>query len=221
MGWRAIRIALDRPALLRYQARALLLGAANRDLNIMFPMIAEVDEFVAARRLLDIECGRAERRGEPLPAQLRVGAMFEVPSLSWQLPALLAEVDFISVGSNDLRQFLFASDRGNPRLGERYDVLAPAFLRLLADLARQCDEARVPVGLCGEMAGRPLEAMALIGIGFRSLSMAPRSVGAVRLMLRSLDVAALRSFVSSLLERQRDSLREPLRAFARDHGVAL
>ena len=187
----------------------------------MFPMIADVGEFVAARRLLDVELGRAERRAEPLPARLEVGAMFEVPSLAWQLQALLQEVDFVSVGSNDLRQFLFASDRGNPRVSDRYDVLSPALLRLLGELAARCDSAGVPVAVCGEMAGRPLEAMALIGLGYRSLSMSPRAIGAVRLMLRSLDVAVLRRFIDTLLAERRDSLREPLRSFAQEHDVAV
>ena len=221
MGWRAIRIALDRPHLLRQQLRALIRASAGRPLSLMFPMIADVGEFVAARRLLDVELGRAERRAEPLPARLKVGAMFEVPSLAWQLQALLQEVDFVSVGSNDLRQFLFASDRGNPRVSDRYDVLSPSLLRLLGDLAASCDSAGVPVAVCGEMAGRPLEAMALIGLGYRSLSMSPRAIGAVRLMLRSLDVAVLRRFIDTLLAERRDSLREPLRSFAQEHAVAV
>jgi phosphotransferase system enzyme I (PtsP) len=221
MGWRAIRIALDRPHLLRQQLRALIRASAGRPLNVMFPMIADVGEFVAARRLLDVELGRAERRAEPLPARLRVGAMFEVPSLAWQLQALLQEVDFVSVGSNDLRQFLFASDRGNPRVSDRYDVLSPSLLRLLRELAAGCDSAGVPVAVCGEMAGRPLEAMALIGLGYRSLSMSPRAIGAVRLMLRSLDVAVVRRFIDTLLAERRDSLREPLRSFAQEHDVAV
>ncbi|MFO1058076.1 MAG: phosphoenolpyruvate--protein phosphotransferase [Dongiaceae bacterium] len=221
MGWRAVRIALDRPHLLRQQVRAMIRAAAGRPLSVMFPMIAEVGEFTAARKLLDLELARAARRGEATPERLRVGAMFEVPALAWQMPALLAAVDFISVGSNDLRQFLFASDRGNPRVAERYDVLSPALLRLLRDLARQCQHAGVPLAVCGEMAGRPLEAMALIGLGFRSLSMAPRAVGAVRLMLRSLDVALLRRFLDESLGADEGSLRRSLGGFAERHEVAL
>jgi phosphotransferase system, enzyme I, PtsP len=221
MGWRAIRIALDRPHLLRQQVRALIRACAGRPLTLMFPMIADVAEFVAARRLLEVELGRARRRDEPLPAQLKVGAMFEVPALAWQLPALLREVDFVSVGSNDLRQFLFASDRGNPRVSDRYDVLSPALLRLLRDLVTGCDRAGVPIAVCGEMAGRPLEAMALIGLGYRSLSMSSRAVGAVRIMLRSLDVANLRDFLDVQLADGRDSLRASLSVFAQESGVAI
>ena len=125
------------------------------------------------------------------------------------------------MGSNDLRQFLFASDRGNPRVSDRYDVLSPSLLRLLGELAARCDSAGVPLAVCGEMAGRPLEAMALIELGYRSLSMSPRAIGAVRLMLRSLDVAVLRRFIDTLLAERRDSLREPLRSFAQEHVVAL
>jgi phosphotransferase system enzyme I (PtsP) len=221
MGWRAVRIALDRPHLFRQQVRAMIRAAGGRPLSVMFPMIAEVGEFTAARKLLDLELARAVRRGEPTPERLRVGAMFEVPALAWQLPALLAAADFISVGSNDLRQFMFASDRGNPRVAERYDVLSPAFMRLLRDLARQCQLAGVPVAVCGEMAGRPLEAMALVGLGFRSLSMAPRAVGAVRLMLRSLDLSVLRRFLDEALAADEGSLRRSLGAFAERHDVAL
>ena len=147
--------------------------------------------------------------------------MFEVPALAWQLPALLREVDFVSVGSNDLRQFLFASDRGNPRVSDRYDVLSPALLRLLRDLVAGCDRAGVPIAVCGEMAGRPLEAMALIGLGYRSLSMSSRAVGAVRIMLRSLDVGNLRDFLDVQLADGRDSLRASLSVFAQESGVAI
>ncbi len=221
MGWRAIRIALDRPATLRHQLRALIRGAAGRPLSVMFPMIAEVAEFDRARGVLDLELARARRRGEPLPEALKVGAMFEVPALAWQLPALFGRVDFLSVGSNDLAQFLFASDRGNPALADRYDALSPALLRLLDTVVERSAEARVPISLCGEMAGRPLEAMALIGLGFRRLSMAPPAVGAVRTMVRSLHVGRLRAYLGDLLAGERLSLRRELDAFARDHRIAI
>jgi phosphotransferase system enzyme I (PtsP) len=147
--------------------------------------------------------------------------MVEVPSLLWQLDPLLKHVDFLSVGSNDLMQFLFATDRANPRIAERYDVLCPAVLSLLGDLAARCAAARVPVSLCGEMAGRPLEAMALIGLGYRSLSMSPLSVGPVKTMIRSVDLAGLREYLETLLPLSDSSLRDKLRAFARDHDVAI
>ena len=221
MGWRAIRIALDRPAMLRQQMRALMRAAAGRPLSVMLPMVAEVAEFDKARRIIDMEMARERQRGNKLPETLRVGAMVEVPALLWQLDNLLPRVDFLSVGSNDLIQFLFATDRANPRIAERYDVLAPAVLRLLKQLAEACARAKVPLSLCGEMAGRPLEAMALIGLGYRALSMSPLAVGPVKTMIRSLQVSSLAPYLDSLLVLPDASLRDKLRAFARDHGVAL
>ena len=221
MGWRAIRIALDRPAILRQQLRAMIAAAAGRSLNIMFPMIADVPEFDAARRLFETELNRARRLGAALPADIQVGIMFEIPALAWQLPLLLTCVDFISVGSNDLRQFLFASDRGNPQMSDRYDVLSPPMLRLLDQLVRACGTAGVPLSLCGEMAGQPLEAMALIGLGFRNLSMTPSAVGPIKTMIRSLEVEPLSRYLDSLLSQPAPSLRRKLRAYALDHGVAI
>ncbi len=221
MGWRAIRIALDRPSMLRQQLRALLLAASGRPLHLMFPMVAQVSEYEAARHMLDLEIARLTRQGREPPRALKVGVMFEVPALAWQLPALLARVDFLSVGSNDLQQFLFASDRGNAQLAGRYDTLSPTMLCVLRDLARAGAAAAVPVSLCGEMASRPLEAMALIGLGYRSLSMPSPAIGAVKTMVRSLEVDRLRRFLEPLLERSVPSLREHLRSFARDHDVAI
>ncbi|MGQ9366591.1 phosphoenolpyruvate--protein phosphotransferase [Azospirillum sp. ST 5-10] len=222
LGWRAIRIGLDHPMLLRQQLRALLRAAAGRPaLSVMFPMIAEVAEFDAARRLLDREVERLRTEGYAPPDRLRVGAMIEVPSLVFQLPALLARVDFLSVGSNDLMQYVFACDRGNPRTATRYDPLSPPMLGLLRQLVEACDGAGVPLSICGEMAGRPLDAMALIGIGFRTLSMAPPSVGPVKTMLRSLDVAALRQYMAGLYGRPDHSARTKLRAFAKDHDILI
>jgi phosphotransferase system enzyme I (PtsP) len=145
--------------------------------------------------------------------------MLEVPALLYQLPALLARADFVSVGSNDLLQFFFASDRGSPRQAERYDPLSPPVLSLLWRLAEACGRARVPLTMCGEMASRPLEAMALIGLGFRSLSMPPASLGAVKTMARSLAILPLRQYLQSLLDLPDHSVREKLRGFAQDHGV--
>jgi phosphotransferase system enzyme I (PtsP) len=221
MGWRAIRIALDRPAMLRQQIRALLSAAAGRRLRVMFPMVAELAEFEAARAVLLLECHRAEARGFALPSTIETGVMLEVPALLWQLPALLPAVDFVSVGSNDLIQFLFACDRGNPRLAGRYDSLAPAVLAMLRNLGRQCEEHRVPLSLCGEMAGNPLDAMALIGLGFRNLSMTSSSIGPVKMMIRSLRLAPLEEFLASLIASNDHSLRGKLSAFARDHGVII
>ena len=221
MGWRALRVALDRPVLLRHQLRALIRASAGRTLSIMFPMVTEVAELDAARNLLDREMEIALERGRPLPETLRVGTMLEVPALAYQLPALLQRVDFISVGSNDLFQFLFASDRGSPRLADRYDTLSPAALSFLRGLVEQCDAAEIPISLCGEMAGRPLDAMALVGIGFRNLSMAPSSVGPVKAMVRSLSLMSLQRYLESLQHSAEHSVREKLREFALDHGVMI
>ncbi len=217
MGWRAIRIALDRPAILRRQLRAFVAAAKGRDLKVMFPMISEVAEFDAARRILDLELDRAGRG--KAPKSVAVGAMLEVPALVWQMPALLERVDFLSVGSNDLFQFLFASDRSNPRIADRYDVLSPPVLALLRDIVRRCEEGRVPLTLCGEMAGRPIEAMTLIGLGIHRMSMAPASIGPVKAMILSLERERLASYLSQLENSAEHSLRPRLRNFARDHGV--
>jgi phosphotransferase system enzyme I (PtsP) len=221
LGWRAIRIGLDRPGLLRHQIRALLLAAAGRPLSIMFPMIAEVDEFTRARALVDRELARLDHFGQKRPSQLSVGTMLEVPSLAWQLDTLLPHVDFISVGSNDLLQFLFASDRGNPLVASRYDLLSPAILSFLRHIVLRCREHDVPLTLCGEMSGKPLEAMTLIGLGFRRISMSPAAIGPVKMMVRSLDAQALEIYMDTLYGLPDRSVRERLTQFASKHGVVI
>lgn len=221
MGWRSIRVVLDRPGMLRQQLRALIRAAYGRELDVMFPMIAEVAELDAARRILELELQREREQGGEPPRPLRVGVVLEVPGLMWQLDQLLTKVDFVSVGSNDLFQFMFAADRANPRVAERYDPLSPAPLSLLKSLVRACDAAGVPLSLCGEMAGRSLEAMALVGLGFRNLSMPPAKLGSIKTMIRSLSVGELAAYLDSLLALPDHSLREKLRAFSRDHGVVM
>ena len=221
MGWRAMRMVLDRPAILRTQLRALIRSAAGRPLDLMFPMIAEVAEVTAARQLLTMELERAEQRGEVLPSRLRVGAMLEVPSLFWQLTALLPRIDFLSIGSNDLFQFLFACDRGNPELIGRYDVLSPPVLSFLRELVERCRTAGVTLSICGEMASRPLEAMVLLGLGVRTLSLTPADVGPVKAMLRSLRCGRLAGYLAQLYDLPDHSLRVRLRSYALDHGVQL
>jgi phosphotransferase system enzyme I (PtsP) len=217
IGWRAIRMALDRPALFRTQIRALLRAAAGRELRVMLPMIADVSEFEAARALIDREVTILKRHGRPEPKTLMVGAMIEVPALLWQLDRLLSLADFASVGSNDLLQFLFAADRGNTRV----DALNPAVLKALKLIVVTAKKHDVPLNLCGEMAGRPLEAMALIGLGFRSISMAPASVGPVKAMILSLDAGNLAQRLDELLESKDTSLREELKRFAAEQGVQI
>ena len=221
MGWRAIRIGLDRPAMLRRQLRALLRAAAGRELCVKFPMISEVAELDAARHLLDAERARLAAEDGEGPRSVSVGVMLEVPALLWQLPSLLQRVDFLSIGTNDLAQFIFACDRGNPLLAERYDLLSSPMLALLRHLVRECAAAGKPLSICGEMAGNPIEAMVLIALGFRRLSMAPTAIGPVKTMIRSLDAGALARYLDEIADRPDHSLRRWFEAYARDHAVAL
>ena len=219
MGWRAIRIGLDRPALLRSQLRAMVRAAAGRELSLMFPMIAEVSEFLEAKAILNKEIERASKKEGGAPSKVRVGTMIEVPSIVWQLDHLLREVDFISVGSNDLMQFFFAVDRGNPKISDRYDTLSPSLLNLLREIAQKCEKAGVPLSICGDIAGRPLEAMALLGLGYRNFSMSAETLGRVKEMALSADIKKLESFVNNLCDARDHSVRDQLRAFARDHSI--
>lgn len=221
LGWRSIRITLDRPAVMRSQLRALLRAAQGRELSVMFPMIAEVSEFVQAKHILDKELEHERQAGSPMPTKVLVGTMLEVPALALQLDALLPMVDFVSIGSNDLTQFLFAVDRGNPRIAERYDPLAPAMIRFMRYVAVKCNQYRVSLSVCGEMAGRPLEAMTLIGAGIRNLSLSAPNIGPVKTMIRSLDIGALEAYLNTLLKSPDHSLRNKLKTFALDHGVVL
>ena len=221
LGWRAIRIALDRPVLLRYQVRALLAASAGRILRILLPMISNVAEFNLARAMVDRELERARQLSMPLPRQTLVGAMLEVPALMFMLPQILRSADFVSIGSNDLLQFMFATDRNNPRVARRYDALNPASLTIIRQIVASAAEANGEVSLCGEMAGRPLEAMALIGVGLRTLSMAPANIGPIKMMIRSLDTRELVPFVDKLCGRTDHSLRTRLAAFAAERGIVL
>ena len=221
LGWRAIRMGLDRPALLRLQLRALIAAARGRPLRIMFPLVATVDEFRAGRALVDTEVAWALRRGRPAPSRLDVGAMIEAPSLVWHLDALLPMTDFVSVGTNDLMQYLFAADRGNARVAERYDPLSPPALRALAAIQSACAETGTPVSVCGEMAGRPLEAFTLVALGFERLSMPATGVGPVKQMVLSCDREAARRGVASLLKQTGGSVRNEIETLARKLYVSI
>lgn len=221
MGWRAIRIGLDRPAMLREQLRALVRAAEGRHLYVKFPMIAEIPELERARGLLGLELARAAGEGRMPPASVRIGVMLEVPALLWQLPGLCERIDFLSVGTNDLVQFLFACDRGNPRLADRYDPLSAPMLALLREVVAQTSASAVPLSMCGEMAGNPIEAMVLIALGFRTLSMTGTAIGPVKTMIRSLDAAAVAEYLDEIGARPDHSLRAKLEAYARDHAIAL
>ncbi|MBY6243491.1 phosphoenolpyruvate--protein phosphotransferase [Methylosinus sp. Sm6] len=216
LGWRAIRIGLDRPGLLRMQLRAMLKAAAGRDLRIMFPMIANVAEFEAAKGIALRELAHLERHGHATPSDLRLGAMVEVPSLLWELDSIAARADFLSVGSNDLVQYMYAADRDNTRVAKRYDPLSTPVLRALERIADAGRRAGKTVTLCGEMGGRPLEALALLAIGYRSLSMSPSSIGPVKAMILAANLDEAQVFVATLLAEEdgAPSLREKLREFA-------
>jgi phosphotransferase system enzyme I (PtsP) len=221
MGLRGTRMALGRKAFLPLQIRALLEAGAGHDLWIMFPMIANVTEFLAARAVVEEQCALAEKVGRAPPAALHLGAMIEIPSLVWQLDDLLPKVDFVSVGSNDLMQYVYACDREHPLLSERYDTLSSAFLRLLAQVVERCKAHGVPLTLCGEMAGRPLEAMALLGLGLTSISMTPAAIGPVKTMLLTLNVGKLADFMKERLVAGQENLRADLQRWAENNGVAI
>ncbi|MTI18254.1 phosphoenolpyruvate--protein phosphotransferase [Rhodobacteraceae bacterium RKSG542] len=221
MGWRAIRFGLDRPGLLRTQIRAMLHAAAGRQLKLMFPMVAEVEEFRRAKDYVERELKHLKQHGHPAPSDLRLGVMVEVPSLLWQLEELYQEVDFVSVGSNDLYQFFNAADRGNALVADRFDPLSSGFLRALRHIAQTGANMDVPVTLCGELAGSPLSAMALLGIGYRSLSMSPSSIGPVKTMLLKLDLKKLEEKLLPALEpgKASENIRELLTDFASEYEL--
>jgi phosphotransferase system enzyme I (PtsP) len=221
MGWRALRLSLDRATLMKAQARALIEAAAGRVLRVMFPMVSEPWEYEEARAIIEQQLAWCEKNKKGLPSRVEYGAMLEVPALAEMLDVLLPRVDFVSIGTNDLTQFLFAADRADPRLAERYDWLSPAILRFLRRVVAACDEAGVPVRVCGEMGGRSLEAMALIGIGVRSLSITPAAVGPVKAMVRTLDAAAIRCRMEQLLARPPRDMRKALADWAKRHNVAI
>jgi phosphotransferase system enzyme I (PtsP) len=221
MGWRALRLALEREGLLKVQARALMEAAAGRTLNVMFPMVSEPWEYEAARNLFVGQRAWLAQHNKKLPVAIRYGAMLEVPGLLETLDLMLPYLDFLSVGTNDLTQFLFAADRAHPRLAERYDWLSPIVMRYLARVVRTVSGSKVALGVCGEMGGRPLEAMALLGVGIERLSITPAGVGPVKAMIRSLDLAALRADMPAILAQPSSNPRGQYQAWAEAHQVDL
>jgi phosphotransferase system, enzyme I, PtsP len=215
MGWRSLRVGLDRPALLRRQLRALLLAAGGRTLSVMFPMVATVGEFRAAKALLVAEA----KRVRPSPGSLLIGTMLEVPALMWQLPELLKDADFISVGSNDLLQFLFAADRGTPSLYDRYDFISRPVLDMLEQLVCKASVAGVPVSLCGEAAARPLEALVLAALGIATLSMPASGILPLKAMFSQVDLGAFRSVLSAIRRGGDSGLRGSVATWAREQGI--
>jgi phosphotransferase system, enzyme I, PtsP len=218
MGWRALRLSLERDGLLKAQSRALLEAAAGRTLSVMFPMVSEPWEFHAAKAVFEAQRSWLAEHGKKVPNQVQYGAMLEVPALAEVLDLLLPQIDFLSIGTNDLTQFLFAADRANPKLAERYDWLSVAIMRFIARIVRACGEHGVTVGVCGEMGGRTLEAMALLGLGVRRLSITPASIGPVKAMIRSLELEPLEAIMPALLQAG-GNLRAQLEQWAEDNAV--
>ncbi|MGB6119917.1 MAG: phosphoenolpyruvate--protein phosphotransferase [Mesorhizobium sp.] len=223
LGWRAIRLTLDRPGLLKTQVRALLKASGGRELKLMLPMVSELGEIAKAREIIDTEVRHLSRHAHLLPTTLKLGAMIEVPALLWQLDELMQSVDFVSVGSNDLFQFFMATDRGNTLLSNRFDTLSVPFLRMLRDIVAAGRRNNCPVTLCGELASRPISAMALIGVGFRSVSMSPAAIGPVKAMLTELPVIELEATMNALLDGRAvgASARDILQKFADDRAIPL
>jgi phosphotransferase system enzyme I (PtsP) len=223
LGWRAIRIGLDRPGLLRSQLRALLRATGGRELRLMFPMIAMVEEFDQAKALVEVELTHLRRHGHKLPERVEIGTMLEVPSLLFQLEELLQRVDFLSVGSNDLMQFLYAADRGNTRVSDRFDPLSAPVLRALKDIADKALKHGKPVALCGELASQPIGALALAILGYRSLSLSPSAVGPVKALLIELNCRKGEQAILPLLDQPIGSVsvRHKLESFAAAEGLQL
>jgi phosphotransferase system enzyme I (PtsP) len=214
MGWRALRVALERDGLMKAQARSLLEAAAGRTLNVMFPMVSEPWEFDRAREIFDAQLAWLKGQRRVLPEAIRYGAMLEVPALAEVLDLLLPKLSFLSVGTNDLTQFLFAADRANPKLAERYDWLSPAILRFLARVVGLVAPHGVDLTVCGEMGGRRLEALALIGLGIGRLSITPAAVGPIKALIRSVDAGEIRAAMAAWLAAPPENLRAELAAWA-------
>lgn len=221
LGWRAVRIGLDRPALLRYQLRALISAAAGRRLRVMFPLVTTVAEFDAARALVDRELEWSRKHGRAAPDRVEVGVMVEAPALAWSIPDLKGRADFLSIGTNDLMQYFFAADRGNVRVSDRYDILSTPALRFLKRIREDADAAGLQISICGEAAGRTLEALAFIALGYRRLSMPASGVGPVKRLVLSLDAQETSRALDAMLSANNDSVRAELTAFARERSAAL
>jgi phosphotransferase system, enzyme I, PtsP len=224
MGWRATRIGIDHPHILRTQFRALIEAAAGQPLYVMFPFIAEVSEFDAVRRLFDQELALVSAtsgQGVQLPSLIKIGIMIEIPSILWQLESLMPRLDFVSIGSNDLMQFLFACDRGATRMSDRYDTLSPIMLSVVRSVVTEAAKHNVEVSFCGEMARRPLDALALIGTGIKSLSVAANSIGPLKATIRSASFSELSAYIDTLLASSDASVRHRLADYVRDHRIAI
>ena len=223
LGWRAIRLSLDRPGLFRTQLRALLKAASGRELRIMLPMVTDIGEIEQARAIINREVQHLSRFGHGLPTRLRLGAMLEVPALLFDLEALMRAVDFVSIGSNDLFQFMTATDRGNPQIASRFEPISRPFLRALRSVVRAAEKNGTALTLCGELAGSPVSALALAAIGIRDLSMSAAGIGPVKAALLATDLAALSATLNEAIENDRGvtDMRKTIRDFADKHDIPL
>lgn len=210
MGWRAIRVGLEKPGVLRMQLQALIRAANGRPLTVMFPFVAQMAEFTAARDLLHRTLEHEAKMGRMLPESLQVGAMLETPSLAYAPQAFFEQVDFISIGGNDLKQFFFAADRENERVRRRYDTLDSGYLTFLRQILTRCENSATQLSFCGEDAGRPIEALALAAIGIRSLSMRPASIGPVKHLIRRVDLSEARAVIDAAIASDAPSVRPAL-----------
>ena len=219
MGWRALRLALERKGLLKVQSRALLDAAAGRELNLMFPMVSEPWEFDQAHAIVEEQRAHMASHGKAVPSRIRYGVMLEVPALAFQLEALFDRIDFLSIGTNDLVQFLLAADRSNPKLADRYDWLSPGILRFLRMVVEKADAHDKPLTVCGEMGGRPIECLALMGLGVRRFSITPAAVGPIKAMVRASHFGRLRAAMDGWLSERDVNVRQHLEAFVQEHGL--
>ncbi|MGC1503885.1 MAG: phosphoenolpyruvate--protein phosphotransferase [Sulfitobacter sp.] len=207
LGWRAIRVGLDKPGVMRMQLQALIRAANGRPLTVMFPFVAQFEEYRAASREVDKAIAREKILGHVLPSKIEVGAMLETPSLAFAPEKFFEEVHFLSVGGNDLKQFFFAADRENERVRKRYDTLNVSFLTFLESIVARCVRTNTDLSFCGEDAGRPVEALCFAAIGFRSLSMRPASIGPVKSLLRRCNLDDVRAVINAARERGEMSVR--------------
>lgn len=215
MGWRAIRVGLEKPGVLRMQLQALIRAANGRPLSVMFPFVAQLEEYRMARAELDKAMAREKILGHPLPDTFEIGAMLETPSLAFAPDVFFEEVDFISIGGNDLKQFFFAADRENERVRRRYDTLNVSFITFLEQLIARCKQHNTPISFCGEDAGRPIEAVAFAALGLRSLSMRPASIGPVKHLLRRLNLDEVKQVMDDARARGDQSARGAISDYLR------
>ena len=201
------------------QAQALIRGAKGRDLKIVVPLVAKPSEFEKARDIIFAEIAREKRRKHPVPRSIMVGAMLEVPSLLYATDSFFKNVDFIMVGGNDLKQFFFAADRENEKVRRRYDFLSTSFLSFLSLIREKCDHFNIPLSFCGEDAGKPIEALVLSALGYRTLSMQPDCIGPVKALLRNVSLTEVKSLIQNCLKTNTDSVRLPLTEYLKGINI--